>query len=164
MSLNEARMYDLIEDVFNTGNDPTQLGFNESDIEKLIALSPHTLQEASNEDGPYAWVSVFPTSLFLMDQFVMGLIDERQLFDRTTVETPKEVVYLCSAIVLPEFRSQGIALKLTVQAVEALKLAFPIRAALVWPFSDNGFRLAERAAETCGLTLQVRTRNTESSR
>ena len=96
MSLNEARMYDLIEDIFNTGNDPTQLGFNESDIEKLIALSPHTLQEASNEDGPYAWVSVFPTSLFLMDQFVMGLIDERQLFDRTTVETPKEVVYLCS--------------------------------------------------------------------
>ena len=59
MSPNEARMYDLIEDVFNTGNDPTQLGFNESDIEKLIALSPHTLQEASNEDGPYAWVSVF---------------------------------------------------------------------------------------------------------
>jgi hypothetical protein len=164
MSPNEARMYDLIEAVFNTDNDPTQLRFNESDIEKLVTLSPHTLQEASNEDGPYAWVSVFPTSLNLMNQFMTGLIDERQLFDRTTEETSNEVVYLCSAIVLPEFRSQGIALKLTVQAIEALKLAYPIRSALVWPFTDNGLRLAEKAAETCGLTLEVRPRDTESSR
>jgi ribosomal protein S18 acetylase RimI-like enzyme len=157
-------MYALIEDVFNTDNDPTQLGFNEGDIEKLISLSPHTLQEAANQDGPYAWVSVFPTSLNLMNQFMTGLIDERQLFDCTNEETPKEVVYLCSAIVLPEFRSQGIALKLTAQAIEALKLVYPISAALIWPFSDNGLRLAERAAETCGITLHVRKRDTESSR
>ena len=160
MSPNEARMYELIDDVFDTQNDSTQLRFSESDIEKLISLSPHTLQEAANEDGPYAWISVFPTSIDLMNQFVSEQINERQLFDLTNKEDNNEVVYLCSAIVLPEFRNQGLALKLTIQAIEALQLSYPIRVALVWPFSDNGLRLAEKAAEACGLSLRARTRNT----
>jgi hypothetical protein len=160
MSPNEARMYELIDDVFDTQNDSTQLRFSENDIEKLISLSPHTLQEAANEDGPYAWISVFPTSLDLMNQFLSEQINERQLFDLTNKEDNNEVVYLCSAIVLPEFRNQGLALKLTIQAIEALQLSYPIRVALVWPFSDNGFRLAEKAAEACGLSLRARTRNT----
>jgi ribosomal protein S18 acetylase RimI-like enzyme len=160
MSPNEARMYELIDDVFDTQNDSTQLRFSESDIEKLNSLSPHTLQEASNEDGPFAWISVFPTSLELMNQFLSEQINERQLFDLTNKEDKNDVVYLCSAIVLPEFRNQGLALKLTIQAVEALQLSYPIRVALVWPFSDSGLRLAEKAAEACGLTLQARTRNT----
>ena len=160
MSPNEARMYELIDDVFDTQNDSTQLRFSESDIEKLISLSPHTLQEAANEDGPYAWISVFPTSLDLMNQFVSEQINERQLFDLTNKEDNNEVVYLCSAIVLPEFRNQGLALKLTIQAIEALQLSYPIRVALVWPFSDSGLRMAEKAAEACSLTLHARTRNT----
>jgi hypothetical protein len=160
MSPNEARMYELIDDVFDTQNDSTQLRFSESDIEKLISLSPHTLQEAANEDGPYAWISVFPTSLDLMNQFVSEQINERQLFDLTNKEDNNEVVYLCSAIVLPEFRNQGLALKLTIQAIEALQLSYPIRVTLVWPFSDSGLRMAEKAAEACGLTLHARTRNT----
>ena len=160
MSPNEARMYELIDDVFDTQNDSTQLRFSESDIEKLISLSPHTLQEAANEDGPYAWISVFPTSLDFMNQFLSEQINERQLFDLTNKEDNNEVVYLCSAIVLPEFRNQGLALKLTIQAIEALQLSYPIRVALVWPFSDNGLRLAEKAAEACGLSLRARTRNT----
>jgi hypothetical protein len=160
MSPNEARMYELIDDVFDTQNDSTQLRFSENDIEKLISLSPHTLQEAANEDGPYAWISVFPTSLDLMNQFVSEQINERQLFDLTNKEDSNEVVYLCSAIVLPEFRNQGLALKFTIQAIEALQLSYPIRVALVWPFSDNGLRLAEKAAEACGLSLRARTRNT----
>ena len=147
MSPNEARMYELIDDVFDTQNDSTQLRFSESDIEKLISLSPHTLQEAANEEGPYAWISVFPTSLDLMNQFVSEQINERQLFDLTNKEDNNEVVYLCSAIVLPEFRNQGLALKLTIQAIEALQLSYPIRVALVWPFSDSGLRMAEKAAE-----------------
>jgi hypothetical protein len=153
-------MYELIDDVFDTQNDSTQLRFSENDIEKLISLSPHTLQEAANEDGPYAWISVFPTSQDLMNQFLSEQINERQLFDLTNKEDNNEVVYLCSAIVLPEFRNQGLALKLTIQAIEALQLSYPIRVALVWPFSDNGFRLAEKAAEACGLSLRARTRNT----
>jgi hypothetical protein len=160
MSPNEARMYAVIDDVFDTQNDSTQLRFSESDIEKLISLSPHTLQEAANEEGPYAWISVFPTSLELMNLFMTGEIDERQLFDLTNKETKNEVVYLCSAIVLPEFRNQGLALKLTIQAIEALQLSYPIRVALVWPFSESGLGLAEKAAEACGLTLHARTRNT----
>ena len=160
MSPNEARMYELIDDVFDTQNDSTQLRFSENDIEKLISLSPHTLQEAANEEGPYAWISVFPTSLDLMNQFVSEKINERQLFDLTNKEDNNEVVYLCSAIVLPEFRNQGLALKLTIQAIEALQLSYPIRVAPVWPFSDNGLRLAENAAEACGLSLRARTRNT----
>jgi len=163
MKLNEAKLYDLIDDVFDTKNDSTQIGFSEADIEKMMALHPATLQEAANEDGPYAWVAVIPTSSVLMHQFLSGAIDERQLFEQTSPSAANDVAYLCSAIVLPEFRRSGVALRLTVQAIDSMKRDLPIRYALVWPFSEQGELLAKKAADCCGIQVMTRPRTLESS-
>lgn len=163
MKLNEERLYKLIDEIFDTKNDSTQIGFSDGDIEKMMALHPATLQEAANEDGPYAWVSVIPTSSVLMHQFLSGAIDERQLFEQTSPTAANDVAYLCSAIVLPEFRRSGVALRLTVQAIDSMKRDLPIRYALVWPFSSEGELLAKKVGDSCALQVRARSQNVESS-
>lgn len=57
LSINLRRMLDLVDKVFETKSDPNQLSFTEEDMEDLQALHPACLNELSNEDGPYAWIS-----------------------------------------------------------------------------------------------------------
>jgi hypothetical protein len=158
MQINLKRLLTLVDEVFETRNDPTQIGFSEDDMIKMESLNEACLQEASNDEGPIAWVSVIPTSLVLMNQFTLGHITERQLFDATNSQTPPESVYLCSAIVLPEFRRTGVAIDLSVQAIQAMQRDNPIVAAFVWPFSDEGEALATKIAAKCSIPLHLRAR------
>lgn len=159
MKPNLLKLLELVDHVFQTRNDPSQIGFTESDMAKMNNLHVECLQEAENEDGPIAWVAVIPTSLDLMNEFIIKTITERELFDRTTMETPKEAVYLCSAIVLPDFRRKGIALQLSLEAIHAMQQHWSLSAVFVWPFSDEGKVLAHKIADECGLTLYTRSHN-----
>ena len=152
------RLLELVDDVFETRNDPTQIAFSEADMEKMESLHSGCLQEAANADGPISWVAVIPTSLELMNLFVQGALTERQLFEATEETTPKQAVYLCSAIVLPEFRRSGIAFDLSVNSIRSIQEDQKIEAAFVWPFTDEGEALAQKVASSCGLPLFVRAR------
>jgi hypothetical protein len=93
-----------------------------------------------------------------MNLFVQGELTERQLFDATEETTPKQAVYLCSAIVLPEFRRSGIAFDLSINSIRNIQEDHKIEAAFVWPFTDEGEALAHKVASSCGLTMLVRAR------
>ena len=159
LSINLRRMLDLVDEVFETKSDPNQLSFTEEDMEHLQALHPACLNELSNEDGPYAWISIFPTSLILAKEFVGGKSTERELFDKTLELNPAQLdtVYLCSALVLPEFRKNKIAFNTTVQAIESMKNNLSIQHVLVWPFSQEGEKLAKKIAEASLLPLLIKT-------
>jgi len=159
MQPNLKRMLELVDAVFETRNDPSQIGFSEEDMAKMNTLHPECLQESCNEAGPIAWISIIPTSRALMNQFTEASISERELFDRTSESTPKEAVYLCSAIVLPEHRRQGVAFNLSVAAIQAMQKDFSITDAFVWPFSDDGQSLAIAIARACELELKIRADN-----
>ena len=158
MQPNLKRLLELVDDVFATRNDPTQIAFTEADMKKMESLHDGCLQEAANEDGPISWVAVIPTSLELMHRFIRGEVTERQLFDATEESTPQQAVYLCSAIVLPEHRRSGIAFDLSVRSIRNIQEDRHIEAAFVWPFSDEGENLAQKVASFCSLPLFVRAR------
>ena len=158
MQPNLIRLLELVDDVFETRNDPSQIGFSDDDMAKMGELHEACLQEASNTDGPIAWVSVIPTSIELMTRFISEEITERELFDLTTLKTPQESVYLCSAIVLPEFRRSGVAFNLSVSAIRAMQTDNNITHVFVWPFTNEGESLALKIAHACGIPLVLRPR------
>ncbi len=157
MSLsNFERMIKLAEDVFAVKKDPNQLDVNQDVIERLQKLHPSTVSEYDDGKGPVAWVLVIPTTLDLMNRFIEHKITEKELFELTPIGTSYEALYLCSALVLEEYRRKGIAKRLAVKAIENIQKDHPLKALFVWAFSREGDLGAEKAARLTGLPLKKR--------
>lgn len=153
---NFERMLQLAEDVFATKSDPEQLDITEDVIERLQQLHPATLSEYNEGNGPAVWILLIPTSTALMNRFLKKEISEKELFENTQLHSNYEALYLCSAMVLEEFREKGIAKRLTLQAIDTIRKDHPIRSLFVWPFSEQGDFLAEAIAKKCALPLLKR--------
>lgn len=153
---NLERMIQLAETVFATANDPNQLDVNPEVIERLLQLHPSTVLEHDDGNGPVAWVLVIPTTHDLMKRFLACEISERELFNLTPLNAPYEALYLCSALVLEEYRRTGIAKRLTLHAVESIRNDHPIESLFVWPFSEEGDRASETIARIASLPLYRR--------
>jgi GNAT superfamily N-acetyltransferase len=151
-----ARMIRLAEEVFHATDDPSQLAVDDVIIARLGNIHPATMQAEQVEAGPVAWTIVIPTTDAVMRDFLAGIIGERELLDRTPVPGSYDAVYLCSALVLPEFRRQGIATRLIVEAVRAIREDHPVRILFAWGFSDEGRRVAMHAAGQLGLPCLFR--------
>jgi len=153
---NLERMIQLADEVFATKNDPNQLSVNPKVIKRLYKIHPATVSEYSDGNGPVAWVLLIPTTLELMDQFLEGSITERELFNLTPLNTPYEALYLCSALVLEEYRKKGITKRLILSAVEQMRKNHPLKSLFVWPFTKEGDLAAEALANQIGLPLYKR--------
>jgi hypothetical protein len=151
---NFERMVQLANSVFDSRSDPSQLNVNEDVINRLHSIHPATLSEYDDGNGPVAWILVFPTTTELMENFISDRISERQLYELTPIETKYTTLYLCSALVLPEYRGRGIAIRLTVQAIGSIKKDHPIQSLFVWPFSKEGDNLAEKIAGLTSMALE----------
>lgn len=88
-----------------------------------------------------------------MDQFVAGQITEKELFELTPVGGAYEAVYLCSALILEEYRRKGITKNLAVRAIEKIRKKHQLKAAFAWAFSAEGDKTAESIARHCNLPL-----------
>jgi ribosomal protein S18 acetylase RimI-like enzyme len=153
---NFERMIQLADEVFATREDLRQLDINEQVLNHLRSLHPATVSEWDDGQGPVAWVLVIPTTQVLKDQFLNGSITEKELYEQTPVHASYDTVYLCSAMVLEEYRKQGLARRLTVDAVEAIKKDHPITSLFVWTFSHEGLLCAEAVARETHLSLSKR--------
>jgi ribosomal protein S18 acetylase RimI-like enzyme len=156
MPSNLERMIQLADEVFDVKHDPSQIAVNEEVLERLRALHPYALRELSNEEGPIAWILVIPTTTGVMNDFLAGSASEKDLLDRTFPDSKFSSIYLCSALVLPEHQRKGIALRLTVDAVDHIRKDHPITSLYSWPFTEEGKRLAGKVAEVCMLPLLIR--------
>lgn len=153
---NYERMIALADEVFAYREDPDQLLVDEAVIERLQQLHPATLSEFADENGPVAWILLIPTTANLMDKFLKGELSEKQLFYETPLHQRYTALYLCSALVLPEYRRKGIAKKLTIEAINKMKKDHPIECLFVWPFTTEGDITAEKLAEAVHLPLKKR--------
>lgn len=153
---NFERMMEIIDRVFDTRDDPDQLQVTEKDIAKLQSLHPDTLAEYNEGNGPGVWILTIPTTKAIMNQFLSGEISENMILQLTQPGTKFEAVYLCSATVLPEYRNRGLATKMTLEAIEAMKAENPITELFVWPFTKEGETLAGKIATKASLPLHVR--------
>ena len=148
MSLsNFERMIQLAEDVFSAHNDPAQLDVDEKVIARLERIHPTTLSEHIEGDGPVVWILLIPTTIDLMNRFVAEEISETELLNQTPLDIKYEALYLCSALVLSEFRRKGLATKTGMEAIHQIRMDHPIKFLFTWNFSDEGASLAELAAK-----------------
>jgi GNAT superfamily N-acetyltransferase len=101
-------------------------------------------------------VLVVPTTHLLMEQFLSKEIGEKELLDRTPLNVRYDALYLCSALVLPEYRGRGAAQQLLIDAVSAVRKDHPIKDLFVWSFTPVGRRLAHRIAKNLSMPLRER--------
>lgn len=157
MSENFNRLVRLADEIFSVKSDPSQLNVDQQVIEKLYKIHPNTVSEHIEGDGPVSWFLVIPTTELLMNRFINGGISEKELYDLTPLNTDYEALYLCSAIVLEEYRRQGIIRRLAKDAINKIRHDHPIKSFFVWPFTDEGDQAAEAIAAEFGLPLYKRT-------
>jgi len=153
---NYERMIQLADEVFSSRTDPDQLNVNENVMEHLQLIHPNTISEYDDGNGPVCWILCIPTTLDLMTQFINKEISERELYELTPLNTKYESIYLCSALLLEEFRGKGIAQRLGINAIENIKIAHSIKALFFWSFSKEGEKLADKVAGLMGLPLYKR--------
>lgn len=153
MEANLRRMIQLADECFDTRHDPAQLSVDEAVMEGLRRLHPQAIAEARNQDGPIAWTLVIPTTRTLMEGFLEGRLSERELFAATPEGVAYDAVYLCSALVLPEHRRHGIALRLICDSLLTIRSTHPVQALFFWGFSEEGECLAQAVAKEMDLPL-----------
>ena len=153
---NYERMILLADEVFSSRTDPHQLNVNENVMEHLQLIHSDTISEYDDGNGPVCWILCIPTTLDLMNKFINKEISERELYELTPLNTKYEAIYLCSALLLEEFRGKGIAQRLGVVAIENIKIDHPIKALFFWSFSKEGEKLAEKVSSLIGLPLYNR--------
>ena len=153
---NFERLIQLADEVFAVKSDPNQLDVNPKVLERLQRLHPATVSAFEDENGPVAWILLIPTTLDLMNRFLEGEISEKELFDLTPLDINYEAVYLCSALVLEEYRRKGITKQLALNAIENMQKDNPLKAAFVWAFSPEGDLSAETIARMASLPLYKR--------
>ncbi len=153
---NYERMIQLAEDTFAVKNDPEQLDVNEEVIEHLQKIHLATVSEYDDGNGPAAWIIMIPTTQELMSQFLLKNISEKELVERTPLHHTYEAVYLCSAMVLEEYRRKGIAKKLSMNALEKIQKEHPIKSLFVWAFTKEGDLGSEALAKAMSLPLYKR--------
>ncbi len=149
-------MLQLAEEVFATKNDPNQLDVDQQVIEHLQQIHPATVSEYDDGNGPVAWILLIPTTLDLMSRFLENKILEKELYELTPLNISYEALYLCSAMVLKEYRRKGIAKKLTMKAIKSIRKVHPLKALFVWSFSKEGDMGSEEASRLTSLPLYKR--------
>jgi len=153
---NRERMIRLAEEFFDMKNDPDQITVDGEVIARLTKIHPRSMSEERDADGPVAWILVIPTTTPLMEAFLRRAINERELLEKTPLAVPYDALYLCSALVLPERRAQGLARALTLDAISAVRRDHPLKALFYWGFSGGGDALAASVARASGLPLYRR--------
>jgi GNAT superfamily N-acetyltransferase len=153
---NLERMIKLAEEFFGAKKDPTQITVTPADINKLKGIHSATMTEKRDRNGPIAWVIVIPTTHDLMEKFITKRITEQKLLEETPLQVTYEAVYLCSALVLPEYRGKGLARSLASKAIKSILKQHPIQGLFYWTFSVAGEGLANRIATEFNLPLHKR--------
>ncbi|MFM2284894.1 MAG: hypothetical protein RLZZ543_391 [Bacteroidota bacterium] len=154
---NFERLIQLADSVFSTRNDPDQLDVDQDVLAHLENIHPNCVSELDEGEGPVCWVLMFPTTHALMQLFLKEEISEKELYNRTPLNTKYDCIYLCSALVLEEFRRKGIASQLGIKAIEEIKKAHPIEQLFVWAFTPEGDTASEKLAQLANLPLLKRT-------
>ena len=152
-------MIQLADDFFSTRNDPEQLDVNQDIMEQLQKIHPATLSEEVEGDGPVVWILMIPTTALTMRRFIAGEINESDVLAETRPGGSYDAIYLCSALVLPEFRNKGKAYRLAASAIADIRKSHPIKFLYAWSFSREGEQLAQKLAADAQLPLLAKPAN-----
>ena len=150
------RLVALADAVFDVKNDPGQLDVDRHVLDRLEEIHPACVSEFADEKGPAAWMLMIPATEANMQDFLSGKISEKELFEKCLPGDAFEAIYLCSALVLEEYRRKGISQQLSLDAIQKIRADFPVKTLFVWAFSEEGLACAQKLAQQSGLPLLLR--------
>lgn len=153
---NYQRMFNLIDEVFATRQDPDQLQVDDAILKKLNSLHPSCLSELADENGPVIWALIIPTTESVMEKFLSGKISENELLNQTHVGEKFTCLYLCSVTTLSEYRKKGETKKLCLSAIKKICSDFEINTLFVWAFTPEGKKLSELLSREMGIKLRLK--------
>jgi len=156
MLTNFDRMVQLAEVIFNTREDPDQLDIDDEVLKRFSQIHPFAVAEYSVADGPVAWVLLLPTTQQLMNRFLNKEISEKELFEMTPLNTKYDALYLCSALVLEEYRRKGITKQLVVNSVNEILKDHDIQSLFFWSFSQEGDKATDSISKAFSLPIYKR--------
>lgn len=152
------KMFKIAENMFKTKQDSEQIPITKKSWHKLLKLHPKGLTYMlDKKKEPIGWVVVVPTTKELAEDFLDCKITEKELFDRTKPLKKYGALYLCAAIVLPEYRRRGYATKLFKKAVKGIphdKDAI----LFYWPFSKEGRNMVKKMEKKFKIKIKERAR------
>ena len=153
---NLERMIQLADEFFAVRTDPSQISVNGTVMRRLQHIHPASITQKSTRHGPIAWILVIPTTRKLMEEFLAKKINERELYHKIPLHVKYDCIYLCSALVLPEYRGRGLATRLMIKAIKSIQKEHPIHCLFYWAFSAEGKKLASSVARILSLPLYRR--------
>jgi predicted acetyltransferase len=93
-----------------------------------------------------------------MNKFIASKITENELFEgiKDSVDyTNFETIYLCSVVIIPEYRRKGLATKSIIKSIKKIIGKRKIRPVLFyWGFSDAGKKACEKVAKIMELEVK----------
>ena len=145
----------IAEQFFGSQEHPDYIPITKESAQKFERLNPNFMVYKLKDGEPISWILVLPTSLNLMNQFIKGDINERQLLDLTQPETKYEALYLCSAFTVPEYRRHGYVLEMFKEAIEKISHTenFTLFA---WPVTQEGKELSIKLESILGHKILLR--------
>jgi hypothetical protein len=150
----------IAEAYFKTHEDPEQAQITEERAAWIRKEFPECLNLMKSENKVIGVTFVLPCTNELMNQFLSKEINEEDLFVQIQNKMNYdnlETIYLCSAIVIPEFRRKGLALQGTIKSIEKILEKRNIRPTLFyWAYSKEGLSLAKRVAKALNLECKKR--------
>ncbi len=149
-------MIQLADEVFASKSDPNQLDVNPEVLDHLRKIHPASVSQYDDGNGPVAWLLLIPTTLQLMNRFLKNEISEKELYELTPLNTTYEALYLCSGMVLKEYRRKGITKQLSLDAIKKIRQDHPLKALFVWTFSKEGLMGSQALAKLISLPLHKR--------
>lgn len=139
------------ERFFHTDKDLEQLPGEEITYEFLTKKFPNSANIIRQGKKIVGHTFVLPCSKKLMRQFLNGKITERQLFYCIREEITYqnfETIYLCSALLLPEHRGQGLAAQSMADQVKKISSMRKGKTEIfAWPQTLEGKKMAQNVAK-----------------
>jgi len=146
---------DIAEQFFGSQEHPDYIPITRESDQKFERINPNFMVYKLKDGEPISWILVLPTSLDLMNKFIKGDINERQLLDLTKPEEKFEALYLCSAFTVPEYRKQGYVIEMFKGVVKTIPLKDNF-SLFAWPVTKEGRKLTEKLESVLGHKILIK--------
>lgn len=142
----------LVQRQFGTDADPGQIPPTPEFAKKMLQLNRRCVFYADFPNGkPVGSAFAFPTTSELIGQFDRKEITERELFERTPIQSDYEAIYACSVMVIRPMRRKGIGKTLMTRVLTELSNDYPEADVFYWATTKEGEALAKNMKADQGL-------------
>ncbi len=148
---------EMVKKYFKTDENPEQMPPTKETQDFLYKSCQGYMNVLKDDDKVVGFMLLLPARKELMNDFISKKINEVTLFERimrSPMDKIPQTIYLCSTIVLEDYRGKGFAVEGTLKILDKFKKNKPIL--FSWSISPEGDNMAKKISKISGLKLIVR--------